>query len=317
MEVVYLTLLFILWGAMPFLLATRPRLSRSTTFDIERRAKNGDEKARNDLLRLKSAEAVTSIARLKILIVQIVLTCLGLAVFGWGLGIAVTLILTVLSNFIANFGFIKSIADKIYGIVEKSLLNFIDTHPRLVKIFYINNTAFKSYSLQIKSRAELLHLIEKSDGALSFDEKQMIANSLSFKDRDIKSIMTQRNSIKTVDRAEFLGPLVLNELHKSGHSYLPVINGDLDHIVGILNISSLLSLDNKKSTTAEKVMDRNVYRIKETSFLPQALEVFLQTQNRLLVVVNEAKETTGIVVLKDLIEALVGQQGQSVKKNNL
>lgn len=309
-----MTLLIILWGTMPLLLATKPRAIRSSAFDIEKRAKNGDEKARNDLLRLKSTEIIYSMIRLKVLIVQVVLACLDLAYFGWNWGVIITLGLIVLSNYVANFSLTKSLADKIYGVTEKPLLDFINKHPILIKLFYNSKTVFRTCNIQIKSRAELMYLIEKSDGALSANEKQMILSNLAFKNCNIKSIMTHRKEIKAVDRTEFLGPLVLSELHKSGHSYLPVINGDLDHIVGILNISSLLSLDNKKSTTAEKVMDRNVYRIDETSFLPQALEVFLQTQNRLLVVVDEAKETTGVVVLKDLIEALIGEQNYAVKK---
>jgi CBS domain containing-hemolysin-like protein len=312
MDTIYLVFLFIFWLAMPLMLATKPKLSSSSMFELERQASNKDRGAIKDLLRVKSFDTINSIIRLKILVIQVILTCLGISYFGWVLGIVLTLILTLLSSLISNFKFIKLSADKIYNMVENPLLNFIKKHHRLVKIFGSSDAISKAHNLQIKSREELLQLIDKSGGALSLDEKKLITNSLTFKERDIKTIMTPRHLIKTVDRTEFLGPMVLNELHEYGHSHLPVINGDLDHIIGILNISSLLSLDNKKSTTAEKAMDKKVYQIKENTNLPKALSVFLRTQNRLLVVVNEAKETIGVVVLKDIIEALVGRRGDDI-----
>ena len=53
--------------------------------------------------------------------------------------------------------------------------------------------------------------------------------------------MTPRGVMNTVAKEDVIGPLLLDELHKTGHSRFPVTDGDIDHIVGILHIRSLLT----------------------------------------------------------------------------
>jgi len=143
---------------------------------------------------------------------------------------------------------------------------------------------------------------------LTADEKRLVIHSLSFNDQLINTIMTPRSMIVSIDHLDFLGPLRLDDLHKTGHSRLPVINEDIDHIVGILQISNLLALDVKKSTTAEKAMDPKVYYIREDQTLNHALAAFIRTRHHLFIVVNQFRETVGILSLEDVIEALIGRK---------
>ena len=152
------------------------------------------------------------------------------------------------------------------------------------------------------------HLVAESDGVLTFNEKKLIVNSLSFNDQLVKTVMTARNDISSIDKSEFLGPLALNDLHKVGFSRLPVVDKDIDHVVGILNIKNMLTLDIKNSMTAEKAMDPKVYYIHESQTLQHALAAFLRTHHPLLVVVNESRETVGLLALEDVIEALIGRK---------
>ena len=57
-------------------------------------------------------------------------------------------------------------------------------------------------------------------------------HSLSFDNEKVSSVMTPRNEIKTIKKSEILGPLVLDDLHKTGHSRFPVIDGDVDNSYG-------------------------------------------------------------------------------------
>ena len=61
----------------------------------------------------------------------------------------------------------------------------------------------------------------------------------------IDEIMTPRSMIESVPMNELLGPLVLDDLHKKGYSRFPVIDGDIDHVVGVLRIQDLLTIDRK------------------------------------------------------------------------
>ena len=108
---------------------------------------------------------------------------------------------------------------------------------------------------------------------------------------------------------EFLGPLVLDDLHKKGHSRFPVIQGDIDHIVGMLRIQDLLTIDCKsKSYRAEKVMSRDIYYIDKDQTLSYALAAFLKTQHHLFIVINEIRETVGLLSLGDVMEELLGRK---------
>ena len=136
-----------------------------------------------------------------------------------------------------------------------------------------------------------------------------MANALSFKTKTVASIMTPRAVIDSVPKQELLGPLVLDDLHKTGHSRFPVIDDNLDHIVGILHIQDLLTLDGgKKTTTADKTMEARVYYIHQDQTLQQALSGFIRTHHHLFIVINEYRETVGVLTLEDVVEALLGRK---------
>ena len=107
-----------------------------------------------------------------------------------------------------------------------------------------------------------------------------------------------------------LGPLVLDDLHRTGHSRFPVIDEDIDHIVGVLYLRDVLTLDGTKKHTAkvETAMSKKVYYIRQDQTLPQALTAFLKTHHHLFIVINEYRETVGIITLEDTVEALLGKR---------
>ena len=122
--------------------------------------------------------------------------------------------------------------------------------------------------------------------------------------------MTPRSVVETIKKSEILGPLVLDDLHKTGHSRFPVIEGDIDHVVGVLYLRDLLTLDtNRKHTAlAESAMSKNVFYIHQEQSLGHALAAFLKTHHHLFIVVNEFRETVGILTLEDTIETLLGKK---------
>jgi CBS domain containing-hemolysin-like protein len=162
--------------------------------------------------------------------------------------------------------------------------------------------------MRIGSRNELQHLVDQSDGILSAEEKQLVVHSLSFSDKVVGDIMIPISKVVSIKKSELLGPLMLDELHKSGHSRLPVIASDVDHIVGILHLDNLLALDTKRSVTAEKAMDSHVHYIRYDQTLPKALTALLRTHQHIFIVVDESRQTKGIITLNDVIEALIGRK---------
>jgi putative hemolysin len=160
----------------------------------------------------------------------------------------------------------------------------------------------------VASRQELEHLVNTSGVVLTADEKRLIINGLHFSQKTVESIMTPRGVVETVKKSDVLGPLMLDELHKTGHSRFPVIDGDIDHVVGMLHIKDLLTLGRKDTETAEQAMEKRVFYINQEQTLEHALAAFIKTRHHLFIVVNGYRETAGILTLEDVMEALLGRE---------
>lgn len=285
----------------------RPSRSQLSLFELKRRANSGDKVAKRELDREDVIADVLSLIRIKVAVLLVGFTILSILAFGWFFGITVSIIAAIFYGPIASLKPISKASQKLYKAFEPEILKATKKFSKIFKIIRQNSEVGLNEA-SIDSRQELQSLVESSDGVLSDDEKKLVISGLSFNDLTVSSIMTPKSVIDSIKKSEFLGPLTLDELHKTGHSRLPVIDGDIDHIVGILNLKSLLALDIKRSTTAEKAMDPKVYYVREDQTLRHALAAFLRTHHHLFVVVNEYRETVGLLALEDVIEALIGQK---------
>lgn len=308
MFMLFLTLTVAVFIIMLLVDAVRPVHSRFNMFELERRSKLNDKDAKKELAREKLLSDVILIQRIAVALLQVMVVLLSELTFGIFAGVLVALLIALGYGSIARLGLLRSVSKTVYDRIEPSVLRFIKKNPLLFKIIRGTPRNDGYYNLRIDSREELQHLVSESDSVLTSDEKKLIVHSLSFNDRLVSSIMTPRDTIISISKSEFLGPLTLHDLHKVGHNSLPVIDGDLDHVIGILNLKGLMHLDTKKSVTAEKAMQSKVYYIRDDQTLHHALVALLHTHHHLLIVVNEARETVGILTLEDIIEALLGRE---------
>jgi magnesium and cobalt transporter len=188
------------------------------------------------------------------------------------------------------------------------LLQWLNKHRDVLGWFRSAVTTHKE--LRVDSKDELEHLVAGSRHILSDSEIKLIIASLSFDDKLVREVMTPKSVVETIKRGEILGPLTLDDLHKTGHSRFPVIDEDIDHVVGILHIKSVLTLDTSKKHTSkvESAMSKDVHYIRDDHNLSQALSGFLSTHNHLFIVINEFRETVGIITLEDTLEVLLGRR---------
>lgn len=308
MSILLFTLTVVIFIKLLILTAFKPTRSSFSKFELERRSGLGDKIAKNDLERDELLVDVLSLQRVLVALLLVIFVLLSVVTFGWFLGIIISLVVALEYGALARIQFINKLAQKIYDKFEKDIIKFIKKTPLLFKFLRNVPNTPSDASIHISSSAELQHLIDSSVGVLTPDEKKLVVNGLSFGDKLVSSVMTPRSVIDSIKSSEFLGPLTLDDLHKTGHSRLPVINGDIDHIVGILNLKSLLALDIKRSTAAEKAMDPKVFYIRQDQTLQHALAAFIRTHHHLFVVVNEFRETVGLLSLEDVMESLLGRK---------
>lgn len=284
-----------------------PRHTTVSKFELKRRKENGDTSAEAVLMREEILGDALSVQRIVSALLLVVFVVLSVASFGWVFGVLLAVAVALEYGRIARLSVIKNNTQKLYEKYETRFLQFIEKHESVFRIFRSVVTA--PSDLQLDSREQLAHLVSGSGVLLTADEKKLIMRGLEFNTRQVNEIMTPRGVIDTISKKELLGPLVLDGLHKTGHSRFPVTDGDVDHIVGVLHIQDLLILDAKqRSSTVEKAMEARVFYVREDQTLDHALAAFLRTRHHLFVVVNEFRETVGILSLEDVIEALLGRK---------
>lgn len=287
--------------------AISPVSSELSMFELERRVEAGDQNAASALRRQRLLPDVFSLQKILSALLLVLFVALSIVTFQWLFGIIIAVVVAVEYGALSRLPFIRSWSKNIYGKYEKDILRFIEKFP---VIFKLMRSAMPQQPLpHLDSKEELSHLVEQSAGILSSDEKKLIIGGLGADKRLVREVMTPRSVIDSVAKKEHLGPLVLDDLHKSGHSRFPVIDKDIDHVVGMLHVQDLLTIQaDRRSTSVEKAMEPRVFYIKEDQTLGHALAAFLRTHHHLFIVVNEFRETVGLLSFEDVMEAILGRK---------
>ncbi len=305
MGIVFIILAVLIFACLIVGAAMQPAKPLYTASELKRRAHHSKIAAADAELLAVYPELTTFFRGVRAALFVLLVAFL-IGVWGW-LGVVIALIAGVLYPVISRIGGIQRGGRDLYERSEPWLIACAHKYKKLLHAFREPANIPHDKPLKVHSREELSELIDHSRELLSEHERLFITSALTFSDRTVETVMTPRDDIQTVKHTEFLGPLVLDELHGFGHSYLPVITEDIDNVVGVLHLEGLLSLDIKRSATAEKAMERRVEYIQPDVSLERALALFLQTKQHLLIVRSETHETVGLVTLADVIGALVGR----------
>lgn len=287
--------------------AMRPVYAKQSMSELKRRAAS-IAAAKRELARQERLENIQTLLKIVTAILFVGVILLLIVTFGWLIGSIAAVIVAIVYPAAARMKLFAAPAAALYKRLEPGLLRFVTKARPVFDV--LRDTPFYSPEQyrRFDSREELAELIEHARDVLDGNERTLISAALVFRDKPVSSVMTPRNVIDFINRTEFLGPLVLSELSALGHSRLPVIDTDLDHVVGVLHLRDLLSLDIKRSVTAEKAMEPKVYYIHQDDTLEHALAAFLRTRHHLFIVINDERETVGLVTLEDVIEALIGRR---------
>ena len=304
----FLAILFVMITlALIAVTSISPRRTKLSMYELERRRRKGDTAAADELRRILLLDDIVSLRKATEALLLVLAVLSAVSAFGFFIGVAISVMTSLAYSRIAQFDWLVQMVDGYYRRIEPRLLTFVERHPRLGQVLRSVNVQNEPNILS--SREELEHLIRESSGILSLEEKKLINNALHFHEKTVEEVMTPRGVMNTVAKEDVIGPLLLDELHKTGHSRFPVTDGDIDHIVGILHIRSLLTLDNgKKTSRVETAMDKKIYFINQNQKLERALSAFIKTRHHMFIVVNDYRETAGILTLEDALEALLGRK---------
>jgi putative hemolysin len=157
---------------------------------------------------------------------------------------------------------------------------------------------------------ELLTILSVSEeqGVIEEEEREMISGIIEIGDKIVREVMVPRTDITAIDRSSKLHEIA-DLIRNQGHTRLPVFEGDLDHMVGLVHAKDILlvyarSEDDKFDI--EKIL-RPIKATPEQKKVDELLHEMQSEKVHMAVVVDEYGGTAGLVTLEDLLEEIVGE----------
>ena len=163
----------------------------------------------------------------------------------------------------------------------------------------------QSYADQLER--EILDAVSEGErhGAVDEQEKEMIESVIELADQRAEEIMTPRTEIVAIPRDADLST-VLETIRAKGHSRIPVFDGTIDTILGVLYAKDLLLRKEGESFDLTTIM-RDALFIPESKPVRVLLREFQDRKRHIAVVLDEYGGTAGLVTIEDILEELVGE----------
>ncbi len=155
---------------------------------------------------------------------------------------------------------------------------------------------------------EIIAVVEEGEkeGVVDEEEREMIESVIEFHDTTVGQIMTARPEIIALDIKSSLEE-VKRAVEESGHSRIPVYEGSLDQIVGILYARDLLKYVGRPSAQFDiRSVMRPAFFVPETKPLNDLLRDFRLQKVHMAIVLDEYGGTAGLATIEDLLEEVVG-----------
>ncbi|MCB2353236.1 hemolysin family protein [Clostridium estertheticum] len=159
------------------------------------------------------------------------------------------------------------------------------------------------------SKEEIKSLIEvgQEHGVINETEKEMINNIIEFDDKLAREVMTPRTDIYMIDINDPITEY-LDELLIERHSRVPVFEGDVDNIVGILHMKDFMIEARKNGF--ENVNIKNIlhspYFVQENKNIDELFKELKSSKNHIAMLIDEYGGFSGVVTTEDITEEIMG-----------
>ncbi len=244
-------------------------------------------------------------------------TSLAIRLFGDdGLGIAVG----VMTFLILVFGeitpktYCNANSTKIALRYAPVLLTFSYVFYPVVKFFEIITRAVvkltgSSYMPPPITEEDIKGVIDQGleEKAIEEEEMKLVKGALKFDDTVIRSVMTPRTKMFTLDSKMLLFE-ALPQINQSGHSRIPIYGDTKDDIVGFIHARDILKELEKdnKMTSLEQISRKPVFASQE-KMVSSLLKEMQGRRTHMAIVIDEHNGVEGLVTLEDLVEEIVGE----------
>lgn len=191
--------------------------------------------------------------------------------------------------------------------VAKPLIWFVNLFVRLFLTILRVKPADSAAQNRV-SPDELRAIVLEGGNFIPQKHKSILLNLFDLDTTSIEDIMTPRAQIEALNLAVPVAELKA-QLTRCYHNKLPVYEGEINHIIGILHVRHAIALLNEED---ELTIGHFRGLLTTPYFIPQDTSVFTQLQyfqenkERLGIIVDEYGEVQGLVTLDDIIEEMIG-----------
>ena len=160
------------------------------------------------------------------------------------------------------------------------------------------------------SREELRTVVAEASTVIPHRHQRMLMSILDLERINVEDIMVPRNEIVGIDISDEWED-ILDQLRESRHTRIPVYDGSIDELVGILHMKKVARLLARDEFEREQLVGlaraREPYYVPEGTSLNTQLLNFQRQRRRVAFVVDEYGDVQGLVTLEDLLEEIVGE----------
>ena len=333
---VQILILIILILLNAFFAATEIAFISLNDAKIEKRAKEGDKKAKQINKMLKEPSKFLATIQIGITLAGFLSSAFASDAFADKLapmleniipigisvwkGISIVIITIILSYFTLVFGELvpkriamknhEKVADLTIGIVRfisivtAPFVKLLTASTNFVsKIFGVNENEEETVT---EEEIRMMVDVGEEKGTIEEEEKELINNVFEFNDIAVSEIMTHRTDMYAININDNIMEM-LDELDEYKYSRIPIYEETIDDIKGILYIKDLFKYISmgQKNINIRQVM-REAYFVSQHKMINDLFKEMQRNNKQMAIVVDEYGGTAGIVTMEDIIEELVG-----------
>lgn len=301
--------------------ATETAFSTFNRIRIKNLAEKGDKKAEKAIKLSENFDSLISTILIGNNIVNILASAMGTLLFAELIknqDLAATVSTAVLTVLVLVFG---EISPK--TMAKKAPESFVLFSTPIINCLYIIFTPFNFIFKQWQNllaklfknkdeeqgitEEELISIIEEAEeeGDIDKEESDLIKSAIEFGELEVGDIFTPRIDLTALPITASKETIV-KTFSESGYSRIPMYDGDIDHIVGILYYKDFYFRAYNKAATVESILKPVIY-VAINQQVNDLMKELQEKQLHLAIVTDEFGSTAGIVTLEDILEEIVGE----------
>ncbi len=187
-----------------------------------------------------------------------------------------------------------------------SLKGLLQACQPFSKAFYKKVSRLQLKKSTVLDKQDFLNLLKSSKqrealGLPEINQQAMLALMLS--EKSIGEVMLPFDEVRIVSAKESIGPILIDELHKTEQGWFPVKEGRKKSVIGFFYINDLL--DYQEGGSIFEVMNPRIYYVKYDQPLWLVLDAFIKTGSRVFLAIDERGKVKGMVSVEEVLVSLL------------